>query len=87
MEKAFLHGGDYNPEQWLDYEGILEKDIELFKKAGINTVSLGMFSWSVLEPREGEYNFSYLEKIVDRLYENGISTIYSLGSKTQVAFR
>ena len=80
MEKAFLHGGDYNPEQWLDYEGILEKDIELFKKAGINTVSLGMFSWSVLEPREGEYNFSYLEKIVDRLYENGISTILSTPS-------
>ena len=46
----FLHGGDYNPEQWLDRPDILKKDIEYFKKAHINTVSMGMFSWAVLEP-------------------------------------
>lgn len=37
----FLHGGDYNPEQWLDRPDILKKDIEYFKKAHINTVSMG----------------------------------------------
>ena len=42
----FLHGGDYNPEQWLDRPDILKKDIEYFKKAHINTVSMGMFSWA-----------------------------------------
>ena len=45
-----LHGGDYNPEQWLDRPDILKKDIEYFKKAHINTVSVGIFSWAVLEP-------------------------------------
>ena len=49
-----LHGGDYNPEQWLDRPDILEKDIEYFKKAKINTVSVGMFSWAMLEPEEVE---------------------------------
>ena len=39
-----LHGGDYNPEQWLDRPDILQKDIEYFKKAHINTVSVGIFS-------------------------------------------
>ena len=39
----YLHGGDYNPEQWLDRPDILKKDIEYFKKAHINTVSMGMF--------------------------------------------
>ena len=39
-----LHGGDYNPEQWLDRPDILKKDIEYFKKAHINTVSVGIFS-------------------------------------------
>ena len=39
-----LHGGDYNPEQWLDYPEILEQDLAYFKKARINEVSLGMFS-------------------------------------------
>ena len=51
-----LHGGDYNPEQWLDRPDILKKDIEYFKKAHINTVSVGIFSWAVLEPEEGKYN-------------------------------
>lgn len=52
-----LHGGDYNPEQWLDSPEILEKDIAYFKEADINEVSLGIFSWSVLEPVEGEFHF------------------------------
>ena len=38
-----LHGGDYNPEQWLDYPEILEQDLAYFKKARINEVSLGIF--------------------------------------------
>ena len=62
-----IHGGDYNPEQWLDSPDILRKDIEYFKKAKINEVSLGIFSWAVLEPREGEYNFGWMEEMIDRL--------------------
>ena len=47
-----LHGGDYNPEQWLDRPDILEKDIEYFKKAKINTVSVGMFSYEPANHQE-----------------------------------
>ncbi len=50
---GFVHGGDYNPEQWLDRPDILEEDVRLMKKAGINSASVGIFSWSALEPREG----------------------------------
>ena len=67
-----LHGGDYNPEQWLDRPDILKKDIEYFKKAHINTVSVGIFSWAVLEPEEGKYNLGWLEEIIDNLYKEGI---------------
>lgn len=70
-----LHGGDYNPEQWLHSPEILEKDIEYFKKAKINEVSLGIFSWAMLEPEEGVFHFEWMEEIINRLYENGISTI------------
>ena len=76
----FLHGGDYNPEQWLDQPDILKTDVEYFKKAHINTVTLGVFSWAVLEPKEGEYNFGWLEEIVENLYQNGISTILATPS-------
>lgn len=75
-----LHGGDYNPEQWLDRPDILEKDIEYMKNAGINTVTLGVFSWSVYEPREGEYHFEWLDAIMDRLYANGIYIILATPS-------
>ena len=77
---TLLHGGDYNPEQWLDHPEILNKDIEYFKKAHINEVSLGIFSWSVLEPEEGVYHFEWMEEIIDRLYENGISVILATPS-------
>lgn len=75
MNKKILYGGDYNPEQWLHMPEILEKDIEYMKEAGINTVTMGMFSWAALEPEEGTYEFGWLKKRIDRLYKEGISTI------------
>lgn len=75
-----LHGGDYNPDQWLDYPEVLEEDIELMKKAGVNTVSLGIFAWATLEPEEGVYNMDWLGQIIERLYENGIYTILATPS-------
>ena len=83
---GLLHGGDYNPEQWLDRPDILEEDIRLMKKAGINSATLGVFSWSVYEPAEGEFHFEWLEKIMDRLYENGIYTILATPSGARPAW-
>jgi beta-galactosidase len=72
------YGGDYNPEQW-PREVWLE-DIELMKSAGINLVSIGIFSWVLLEPREGEYDFSFLDDIFGLLAEAGIDV--DLGTPT-----
>ena len=72
-----LHGGDYNPEQWLDYPEILEQDLVYFKKARINEVSLGMFSWAFLEPEEGVFRLEWLKEVIDRLYENEIVVMLS----------
>lgn len=75
-----LHGGDYNPEQWLKDPEILAEDLRLMKEAKINCVTLGVFSWSMLEPKENVYDFDWLEKIINTLYENGIYTILSTPS-------
>lgn len=75
-----LHGGDYNPDQWLDRPEILKQDIELMKKADINSVSVGIFSWAKLEPEEGVYDFDWLEKIINDLYDNGIYTVLATPS-------
>lgn len=84
--RKLLHGGDYNPEQWLDRPDILEQDIELMKKARVNTVTLGVFSWSVLEPEEGVFNLDWLADIIHNLYANGICTILATPSAARPAW-
>lgn len=75
-----LHSGDYNPKQWLDAPEILEQDIALFRQANINCVSLGIFSWANLEPQKDHFTFTWLDHVIDRLYENGIVTVFSMPS-------
>ena len=75
-----LHGCDYNPEQWLNRPDILAQDIECMKLAGINCVSIGIFAWAALEPREGDYQLDWLAQIIDNLYANGIFTVLATPS-------
>src|SRR3954451_16229624 len=63
-------GGDYSPEQW-PRETVLE-DMRLMREAGVNLVTLGVFSWVVYEPRDGEFDFNWLDGMLDLLHENGI---------------
>ena len=83
---GFIHGGDYNPDQWLDRPDILEKDVELMKKAHINCVTLGVFSWSAYEREEGKFSFDWLKSVMDNLYENGIYTILATPSGARPAW-
>ena len=79
-----LFGGDYNPDQWDTLT--LQKDMELFRKAGINTVTLPVFTWAKMEPKEGEYHFEWLDPILDLLEENGISYFLSTPTSAQPAW-
>lgn len=74
-----LHGGDYNPEQWLDRPDILAQDIALMKKP-CQHGNAGVFSWSALEPQEGVFALDWLADIIHSLYDNGISTILATPS-------
>ncbi|MFW5684543.1 MAG: beta-galactosidase [Spirochaetota bacterium] len=70
--RALLHGGDYNPDQWLDSPGVLQEDIRLMKMCKVNVVSLGIFAWVALEPEEGTFTFDWLDQTIDRLHAAGI---------------
>lgn len=83
---GILHGGDYNPEQWLDRPDILEEDIRMMKKAHMTSATLGVFSWTTYEPREGEYHFEWLKDMIDKLYQNGIYTILATPSGARPAW-
>lgn len=67
----FLHGADYNPEQWLHDPSVWDADMELMKLANCNEMSVGIFSWAKLEPREGEFDFSFLDTIIEKVSANG----------------
>ena len=64
-------GADYNPEQWP--KEVWKHDVELMREAGVNLVSVGIFSWALLEPEEGRYEFGWLDEVMDLLHANGIA--------------
>ncbi len=67
-----LHGGDYNPDQWMEhYPEVIDEDFRLMKLAGCNTFSLGIFAWTTYEKREGEFDFSWLDDLMDRMAAAG----------------
>ncbi|MFH8486903.1 beta-galactosidase [Streptomyces longisporoflavus] len=71
-------GGDYNPEQWP--ETVWREDMALMREAGVTMVSVGIFSWVLLEPSPGVYDFGWLDRVLDLLHENGIRA--DLGTPT-----
>ncbi|MEO7122491.1 MAG: beta-galactosidase [Lacisediminihabitans sp.] len=67
---ALGFGGDYNPEQW--DRDVWVEDVQLMQEAVVNLVSLGIFSWALLEPSEGVYEFGWLDHVLDLLHAGGI---------------
>jgi beta-galactosidase len=63
------YGGDYNPEQW--EKEIWDEDVRMFKIAGIDVATVNVFSWALNQPSEDTYDFTLLDAIIDKLYENG----------------
>ncbi len=64
------YGGDYNPEQWP--EEVWLEDAQLMQAAGINLVSLGIFSWAKIEPQPGAREFGWLDRVMDVLHQHGV---------------
>jgi len=66
-----IYGGDYNPDQWTPETW--EEDARLMKEAGVNLVSLGIFSWTKMEPKPGVFDFVWLDQLMDLLHAHGVS--------------
>ena len=81
-----VYGGDYNPDQWMETPEIWDEDMRLMKLAHINSATVGIFSWAVLEPEEGVYNFGWLDEIMDKCAANGIGVVLATPSGARPAW-
>lgn len=78
------YGGDYNPEQWP--EEIWAEDMRLLSLAGVDTVTLNVFSWAALQPAEDRYDFSKLDKIMAMCHENGLKVVLATSTAAHPAW-
>ncbi|WP_369227029.1 beta-galactosidase [Streptomyces sp. R39] len=69
--RGLSYGADYNPEQW--DRDVWKEDVRLMTQAGVNIVSLGIFSWGLVEVADGEFDWEWMDEIVDLLASNGIA--------------
>ena len=82
--KKILYGGDYNPEQWP--EDVWEEDMRLFALAGIDIVTLNVFSWAALQKDEVTYDFSKLDKIMELVKKNGLKVCLATSTAAHPAW-
>lgn len=71
FDHGILFGGDYNPEQWP--RETWREDVALMQRAGVNFVTVGVFSWAVIEPEPGVRDFAWLDEVLDLLHAAGIA--------------
>jgi len=81
-----LHGGDYNPDQWLHTPTIIDEDFRLMTLARCNTFALGIFSWTSYERCEGVFDFSWLDRIMDRMAAAGNKVVLATPSGAKPAW-
>ncbi|WP_405757782.1 beta-galactosidase [Streptomyces sp. NBC_01420] len=65
-----VYGADYNPEQWS--RDVWDEDVRLMRRAGVNLVSVGIFSWARIQPDADTWEFGWLDEVMDLLHEHGI---------------
>jgi beta-galactosidase len=75
---GLAYGADYNPEQWP--EEVWLEDVRLMREAGVNLVSVGIFSWSRIQPAPEQWDFGWLDRVIDLLHEHGVAV--DLGTPT-----
>lgn len=75
---SVLYGVAYYPE-YMPYDR-LDKDVDLMQKAGITVVRVGESTWSSWEPRDGDFQFAWMQRVLDRLHQASIKAI--LGTPT-----
>lgn len=71
-EKLYFGAAYYS--EYLPYDRV-EKDMEMMEKAGMNVIRIAESTWSTLEPQEGVYDFTHIDRMLDAAARHHISVI------------
>lgn len=78
------YGAAWYPEQWTPTDW--EKDLMLMEAAGINVVRIGEFAWSTLEPAEGKYDFTWMDRAIRMAEAHHIKVVIGTPTDTPPAW-
>jgi len=65
MKENLLFGAAYYLE-YMPYDR-LDMDIKMMKAAGMNVVRIAESTWSTLEPKDGQFHFSYIDRVLEAI--------------------
>lgn len=74
MKTDKLYFGAAYYSEYLPYDRV-EKDMEMMEKAGMNVIRIAESTWSTLEPQEGVYDFTHIDRMLDAAARHHISVI------------
>jgi len=73
-------GVDYYPEHWDD--SMIDEDLKRMKDMGVNIIRIGEFAWHLMEPTEGDYNFTFFDKVIEKVKTYDIKIIFGTPTAT-----
>lgn len=73
-------GVDYYPEQW--DASLLDADLDTIKELGSNVIRIAEFSWHLMEKKEGQYDFSFFDNVIEHAKAKGLKVIMGTPTAT-----
>jgi len=71
--KEILFGAAYYLE-YMPYDR-LKEDLDMMQQAGMNTIRIAESTWSTLEPTDGEFDFSYIDRVLEEAQKRKMNVI------------
>ena len=73
-------GVDYYPEQW--NESMMDSDLDNIVELGSNVIRIAEFAWHLMEKKEGEFDFSFFDRVIQKAKEKNLKVIMGTPTAT-----
>ena len=77
-------GVDYYPEHW--DKNMIDEDLENILELNCNVIRIGEFAWHMMESIEGNFDFSYFDRVIEKAKQKGLKVIFGTPTATMPAW-